>query len=468
MKTSGRLIGVGAFVIGGLVLFALGLFMIGDRRLLFRKQFDVHATFSELSGLQGGAKVRVGGMDAGEVTAILIPSGPSVPFRVRMRVREDLHAMVRTDSVAMIQNDGLVGNKFVQIGAGSEQAPRVAPGGTIRSREPFDLADLLGRASGAVDGINTTVLQLRQQVKEVLGAVQETTVTTNAVVQAVGDDVEEIAAASRRLSTDASRMVADIRAGRGTIGKLVTDEELYVRATAIARETEATIRNVREASQQARTTMDELRATMKGGNAPVQGLISNLQHTLASTREAMSDLEENSEALKRNFLFRGFFNDRGYYDLNEITAVDYRAGALGRAHRRPIRLWIAADLLFEAAPLARTATTGDTQAEPDEALSSQGLVRIDSAMAELLQYPATSPLIVEGYADGDTRDAQHRRSGARAVQVRDYLITRYRLKPNRIGAMALGRQADGSPRGNTWDGIGLTAWVDERVFPPSR
>jgi hypothetical protein len=59
------------------------------------------------------------------VTAILIPSGPSVPFRVRMR--EDLHAMVRNDSVAMIQNDGLVGNKFVQIGAGSEQAPRVAP-----------------------------------------------------------------------------------------------------------------------------------------------------------------------------------------------------------------------------------------------------------------------------------------------------------------------------------------------------
>jgi phospholipid/cholesterol/gamma-HCH transport system substrate-binding protein len=467
MKPSGRLIGVGAFVIGGLVLFALGLFMIGDRRLLFRKQFDVYAAFSELSGLQNGAKVRVSGMDAGEVTAILIPSGPSAPFKVRMRVREDLRAMVRNDSVAMIQNDGLVGNKFVQIGAGSEQAPRVAAGGTIRSREPFDMADLLGRASATVDAINTTVLQLRGQVKEVFAAIEDTTATTNAVVQAVGDDVEQIAAATRRLSTDASRMVADIRAGRGTIGKLVTDDELYVRATAIARETEAAMRNVREASQQARTTMEELRATMKGGNAPVQGLISNLQHTLASTREAMSDLEENSEALKRNFLFRGFFNDRGYYDLNEITALDYRAGALGRAHRRPIRLWIAADVLFDSSPTP-AATSGDLDPEPVEAVSEQGYARLDAAMAELLRYPATTPLIVEGYADGETRDGRHRRASVRAAHVRDYLIVRYRLKPNRIGALPLGRETEGSPRGNTWDGIALTAWVDERLFRPSK
>ena len=82
-------------------------------------------------------------MDAGEVEDISVPPGPSGRFRVRMRVRRDLHPLIRIDSVASIQNDGLVGNKFVQIAAGTDASPEVAERGTIPSREPFDMADLM-------------------------------------------------------------------------------------------------------------------------------------------------------------------------------------------------------------------------------------------------------------------------------------------------------------------------------------
>ena len=76
-----------------------------------------------------------------------IPARPGARFRVRMRVRKDLHPLIRLDSVATIQNDGLVGNKFVQIEAGTEQSPQVADEGTIKSREPFDIADLMQKMS---------------------------------------------------------------------------------------------------------------------------------------------------------------------------------------------------------------------------------------------------------------------------------------------------------------------------------
>ena len=68
-------------------------------------------------------------MDAGEVETIHLPTSPSAQFRVRLRVREDLHPLIRLDSVASIQNDGLVGNKFVQVESGTEQSPQVPNAG---------------------------------------------------------------------------------------------------------------------------------------------------------------------------------------------------------------------------------------------------------------------------------------------------------------------------------------------------
>ena len=115
-----RLAAVGAFVIGSIALFAVGLFLIGDRRMMFAETFEVHAEFDQVAGLQNGAKVRVAGLDAGDVEAIELPTSPSGRFRIRMRVREDMHALLRLDSVASIQNDGLVGNKFIQVEKGTE------------------------------------------------------------------------------------------------------------------------------------------------------------------------------------------------------------------------------------------------------------------------------------------------------------------------------------------------------------
>jgi phospholipid/cholesterol/gamma-HCH transport system substrate-binding protein len=131
-----RAIGVGAFVIGGLVLFSVGLFLIGDRRMLFSKSFEVRSEFSRISGLQSGAKVRVAGLDAGEVTEIHVPNGPSAKFVVAMRVREDVRQIIRTDSVAVDSERRTGRNKFVQIEAGTESAPIVADRGTIAGTSP--------------------------------------------------------------------------------------------------------------------------------------------------------------------------------------------------------------------------------------------------------------------------------------------------------------------------------------------
>ncbi len=448
-----RLIGVGVFVVGGLLIFALGLFMIGDRRSLFAEQFSVHAEFAQVAGLQDGAAVRVSGMEAGEVTDIAIPSSPAGRFRVRMRLREELRPLVRVDSVASIRTDGIVGGRYVQIDAGSEQTPAVDDGGTIKGREPFDFADLLDQGTKTIESVNVTIAELRAHLNEVVGLISVTAANANEMVTTVSKDLESIGRAGRRLSEETTRIVEGIRAGRGTIGKLVNDDELYTRVAGIAAEAEQAAKTARLAADSARSAIARLQEG--GSEGSVQSIVGELRQTLSSTRDAMSNLAENTEALKRNVLVRGFFDDRGYYDLNAITAIDYRQGALAGKHRDPIRIWLRGDLLFE---------TVQRQVQANEALSADGRVRLDRAMAEVLRYPKDTPLIVEGYAVGNTRDARYRLAADRARQVREYIIVRYGWAPTLVAAMPLGEQAIDGPNGAEWDGVSLAAWVDRRAL----
>ena len=134
-----------------------------------------------------------------------------------------------------------------------------------------------------------------------------------------------------------------MREGRGTVGQLLTDDALYQRAKTIAADAERAMANVREATDEARAAI----ADFRGEGGPVKGLTGDLQQTLAAARDAMSDLAEKTEALKRNFFFRGFFNRRGYFDLDDVTVEQYRQGALETKDRRVLRIWVGSPMLFE-------------------------------------------------------------------------------------------------------------------------
>src|SRR4051794_17389554 len=131
MATRERLVGVGVFVIVTLLLFAIGLFMIGDRQMAFARKFIVYTEFAKITGLQPGAIVRVSGAKAGSVKTIAPPARPAAKFRVELEIVEDLHGLVRTDSIASIETEGLVGGSYLAVGTGTEQAPPASPGSTI-------------------------------------------------------------------------------------------------------------------------------------------------------------------------------------------------------------------------------------------------------------------------------------------------------------------------------------------------
>jgi phospholipid/cholesterol/gamma-HCH transport system substrate-binding protein len=438
-----RLAAVGAFVIGGILLFAVGLFLIGDRRMLFGNTFQVFAEFSSIAGLDAGATVRVGGMQAGEVELISVPTGPAGRFRVRMRVRNDLRPLIRENSVASIQNDGLVGNKFVQIEAGTEQSAVIGDGGTIQSKEPFDITHLMDRLSDTIKTVHETIVEVRVEVDEALQSISDTARTAEGLIDDVGRDARAIMTVGHRVSKDLETIVAGVRDGRGTVGQLFTDDTLYERAKSIAAEAERVMANVRQATEEARAVVADLRDE----DGPVKGLTGDVQRTLAAARDAMNDLADSTEALKRSFLFRGFFNRRGYFDLDDVTVQQYREGALDTKDRRALRIWLAAAVLFEK------------DAQGVEQLSAGGRARLDSAMSQFVKFPRTSPFVVEGYARAATADELFLVSRARAQMVSDYITSKFGMDPGLMAIMPMGDQAEGSPDGDVWDGVALAMFV---------
>src|SRR5215218_5198142 len=288
--TSNRLAGIGAFVIGGILLFAIGLFLIGERRMLFQKKFTLYTEFARISGLQPGAPVKVNGMGAGEVEVIDVPPGPAREFRVRIKVREDLHPLVRTDSVASIQTEGLVGGTYLFIGAGTDAAARVPEDGTIAGREPFEMADLMLQMSDTIRMVNETIAALRGDVESAVSDVADTSRKANALLTAVSDDVAAISESGKRIMSDTQRIIAGLQQGHGTVGRLLKDDEIYGRVAATAREAQAVVEEARKAVQQGRQAL----ASLQSEDGPTQGMAADLRETLAHARATLANMEENT------------------------------------------------------------------------------------------------------------------------------------------------------------------------------
>ena len=441
MATPARLVGVGVFVLGGLLLFTLGLFMIGDRQMLFSKQFTVYTEFKKITGLQPGAIVRVSGAKAGSIIEILPPNAPSEKFRVKLEIAEDLHQLVRTDSIASIETEGLVGGSFLGISTGTDAAPRVAADATIAGREPFDITELMQQMGDTVKKVNQTFDDMKGDVENTVMAIGDTVDNANTLLVDVSGDLKKIAASGAILASDAAQIAEAIRSGKGTIGKLVNDDALHVRATAIATQAEDIAVNARQVIENARQTIEGFQSK----DGPVQGMSASVKQTMDDARTAMAGFAENMEALKHNFLLRGFFNDRGYFDLAQISPAEYRQGALTNdSDRRVARIWLGADVLFEP----------DPDRPQDERLTDPGKVRVDLAIGSYLEHIASGIVIVEGYAQQGTGDEQFLRSRARASLVRTYLIAKFTLDPQATGAIPLSADSNGSPA-KAWEGVAL-------------
>src|SRR5580698_5080811 len=347
MKTHNVVVGI--FVTAAIVLFAACLFLIGNQHKAFNRHVIFYTNFQNVDGLPKGAIVRVDGMDAGELVNIQIPAGPGQKFRLKMNVEERLHGLIREDSLVTVETEGLVGDKFLLIHSGTERSPEAPPGSTLAGKEPFDLTKMLEQAQGLMNQAGTTITALQGTMKDVSGRLDTTLDTATGTLRNVDG------------------VVRDVKSGKGTAGLLLEDK-------ATATDVRQSIANVLQTTEKLNTT------TTRADNllADVQNrqLIPKMDDTLTSAKAATQNLNQTSgnltddtEALKHEFFFKGFFKHRGYDNLNDLPAEPYRAGQIFKSLPQN-REWIDASGLF----------TKNENGE--EVLSSDGRHNIDQAIGQ--------------------------------------------------------------------------------------
>ncbi len=239
-----------------LAVAGFGASRVAVRHWQWQETFTARVAFQQVGGLELGGMVRVQGMDAGVVQAIVPPDAPGGPVIVVLKIDEKLRRLVRSDASARVAAVGLVGGKVVEIVPGRADAAPLKDGGVLRAEPSLEIADLMRDASQALKRVD-------------------------AVAQAAERGLGEINA-----------IAAEIRQGRGTLGKLVKDEDAYNQLLAM---------------------------TTRG-------------------QKALGDLDENLSALKQTWPVSRYFNRRGFDDRDRVL---YRPDA-----QRESRI-LSGDDLFE-------------------------------------------------------------------------------------------------------------------------
>ena len=317
MAKKQRFVTLGIFVLVGTILTIVGLFAVGNQQDLFSSSITIRAYFSDVEGLRQGAPVRLSGINIGMATDIKLSPHSADSVIVVMKIKKEHAERLRTSARAFIETEGLVGNKVVNLRLNGDDAKIVEDGDRIVGVDPVGLGVIV-------------------------------------------DDMRDVLANTDSLTRSLAEIVHKANEGEGSVAKFINDPSLYDNANRLILTTDEQLRAVTAKLDSFALTMSVVGAGTSLLLSDVSRLIRNVDSVVAGVKEgrgalglALADTgkayqdivvaignaraateelklaagraAENMEALKHNWLFKDYFEERGYYDETgyEMKLEDY-------------------------------------------------------------------------------------------------------------------------------------------------
>jgi len=445
---SKRYFAVGIFIIAGAILFALGIFLVGSRHEAFARHVLLYTEFANLDSVTKGSKVQVAGMDAGQVTRIVVPRSPDGQFRVQMKVDEQFRGLIRSDSVVTVDTEGVVGNTFLTIHTGSPNSPVAQANSLLQSKPPISMSDLLTHGLGIMNDADATLKQVGGKLNIALDGVNGAVGNANDLLIGLKQGRgpagmllrdEKMADQIRETISNVQSTASNLKQASSGVTRLVAD----VQQRQLPQKLDDTMTQIRSASTQAKATIEQVHQSLTQALGPdANGVTAgqNISQALSNVNVATGNMAEDTEALKHNFFFKGFFKRRGYYNLSSLSPRDYRRDKLFASPQNP-RFWLRAESLFKQ---GRNGW---------EELSEDGRRAIDAAVVSSGDAIFTHPIVVEGYSDATEPADAISGSYARAQIVRNYLEARYPFEAKNVGVMPLSATPPTGLGHGHWSGV---------------
>ena len=306
MESKGSTIRLGIFILIGAILFLVVVFLLGNKQSLFASTFEVKAYFSTIEGLRKGAPVRLSGIEVGTVNDLRITRDSTAKVEVILSLVSDIKSFVKEDMRATIETEGLVGNKVVVLHVGSVASKLVENGGMIMADDPLNFGALMEEAKGTLEYTKDMARNLAEIVAKVnngagsigklvnnndlynntnrliitadksLGAISFKMDTLANVINTLGSDVQSVIRNVDHTISGIDDLVKNVQDGKGVVGKMLSDKSPL--------------------------------------DSSITTVFANLINITDETKLGAERFAENMEALKYNWLFKSYFEQRGMFD----------------------------------------------------------------------------------------------------------------------------------------------------------
>jgi len=323
---------VGLFVLVALFVVAVTIFYVTGGRILGPK-YRLITYLPNVEGLKTGAPVALDGLEIGNVQDIsLAPEVPERMHNIKLVLRLDrrYQNQIRTDSQAKLVTEGLLGNRYVMISRGITGTP-LPPNGVIPGAEEAAMKEVVERGADVLENVNG----LTNDMREVIADMKKGKGT-------IGKLMVD-ASLYNRLNNTADNLddvVSSIQEGRGTMGKLVTSEDLYKRADAVMGHMENAMAAVRDQKGTLGRLIydaafyDNIKGVAEKGNAFLgdvrdgkgtlgklatdDALYSNVRDAMGNVRDATAKMNSTQGTMGK------FFTDPAFYDNMTGLSGDMR------------------------------------------------------------------------------------------------------------------------------------------------
>jgi phospholipid/cholesterol/gamma-HCH transport system substrate-binding protein len=317
---------VGLFVMLGLAVLAVAIFYVTGAGFLGPK-YRIKTYLPEVSGLAPGAPVKLDGVVIGSVDQIELvprnngrPPDPKHNIMVDMRLEKKFQDEILTDSTASLVTEGLLGNRYVNIQRGFTGTP---------------IQDGQAVPAGDVTDLMANFKVLTGQVSEIIDDLKAGKGTLGKLITD-----EQAYNNLNSLLLRGNQIVSNVQAGKGTLGKMVYNDDLYVKVDKGIDQINAILADVRDQKgtigkllydpslyDEAKKALDNsnnLMGDVRAGKGTLGKLVTD-ETLFNKLRDASTNIETATAKLNRTDNTAGkLFNDPQLYDNVTALSADMR------------------------------------------------------------------------------------------------------------------------------------------------
>lgn len=312
-KNNSQNLRLGIFVITGLALFTVAVYLIGNRQNLFGNTTQISSVFKNVNGLQPGNNVRYSGVNVGTVKNITILNDTSIC--VDMIISEKTIGLIKKNSLATINSDGLVGSMIVNILPGEKgEAKNISPGDTITSISNIATADMLATLNTTNENaalLTADLLKITKAINNgegVIGGLIKDQEMAEEFKNSISN-LEKTTASAVQTINRLNSLVSSVKYDESLASVLLSDTVSADKMEMIIEDLSHSANEIKLMTANLNSFSEEIRQGDGALNYVIKdtSFVNNLDSTIRNVEEASEKFNENMEALRHNFFFRGYF-----------------------------------------------------------------------------------------------------------------------------------------------------------------